>query len=132
MWTAIAGIANDKPARPTETVPTVVLLREVLQFATLRGAVNYLRNSPRGVPNNFILSQPGAGLVSIEMTTSHFTALSVAMGEVAHSNTLSLDQMMEDTDPNSKSGSDNSTGRLIAMLSYLRGHRPAFETFMWS
>jgi len=129
MWTAIAGIANDAPAHPTETVPTVVLLREVLQFSTLRGAVNYLRNSPRGVPNNFILSQPGAGLVSIEMTTSHFTALSVAMGEVAHSNTLSLDQMMEDTDPNSKSGSDNSTGRLIAMLSYLREHRPAFETF---
>ena len=129
LWTAIAGIKNDTPTRPTETVPTVVLLREVLQFTTLDKAVDYLRNSPRSVPNNFILSQPGAGLVSIEMTPSHFTALHVTMGEVAHSNTLSLDQMMEDTDPVRKSGADNSTGRLVAMLSYLKQHRPAFEAF---
>jgi hypothetical protein len=99
MWTAISGAPNDPIAHPTETVPTVVLIREALQFTTLDGAVEYLRNSPRGVPNNFILSQPGAGLVNIEFTTTRFTALSVPMGEVAHSNTLSLDQMMEDTDP---------------------------------
>ena len=96
MWTAISGIANDGPTVPAyETVPTVVLLREVLQFSKLDKAVEYLRNSPRGIPNNFILSQPGAGLVSIEMTPSHFTALSVSMGEVAHSNTMNLDQLME-------------------------------------
>ena len=56
-------------------------------------------------------------------------ALSVPMGEVAHSNTLSLDQMMEDTDPIHTTGADNSTGRLVAMLSYLREHRSAFEAF---
>lgn len=129
MWTAIAGMPNDVPERPTETVPTVVLIREVLQFTKLTEAVDYLRNSPRGVPNNFILAQPGAGLVSIEMTCSHFTALHVDTGEVAHSNTLSLDQMMEDTDPVRISGADNSTGRLVAMLSYLHKHRAAFEAF---
>ena len=129
MWTAIAGIQNDLPPRPTETVPTVVLIREALQFSTLDKAVGYLRSSPRGGPNNFILSQPGAGLVSIEMTHSRFTALHVTMGEVAHSNTMNLDQMMEDTDPIHVSGADNSTGRLIAMRSYLREHRQEFEAF---
>jgi hypothetical protein len=127
MWTAIGF--NDPPAYPTETVPTCVLLREVLQFTTLDGAVEYLRKSPRGVPNNFILSQPGAGLVSIEMSATHFTALHVDAGEVAHSNTMSLDQMMEDTDSVRYSGADNSTGRLVAMLAYLRDHRSAFEAF---
>ena len=63
LWTAIGS--SDRPSHPTETVPTVVLLREILQFATLDGAVDYLRNAPRGVPNNFILSQPGAGLVNV-------------------------------------------------------------------
>lgn len=127
LWTAIGF--DDVPTSPTETVPTVVLLREVLQFSTLDEAVAYLRTSPRSVANNFILSQPGAGLVSIEMSASHFTALRVTMGEVAHSNTMSLDQMMEDTDPVHTSGADNSTGRLVAMLAYLRDHRPAFESF---
>ena len=32
LWTAIGN--SDRPSHPTETVPTVVLLREVLQFAT--------------------------------------------------------------------------------------------------
>ena len=129
LWTAISGAPNDPIAHPTETVPSVVLLREVLQFTTLGGAVDYLRSSPRGVPNNFILSQPGAGLVNIEMTTTRFTALSVPMGEVVHSNTLSLDQMMMDTDPIHINGADNSTGRLVAMLAYMREHRSAFEAF---
>jgi hypothetical protein len=132
LWTAIAF--NDVPARPTETVPTVVLIREVLQFTTLDGAVAYLRETPRSVPNNFILvrfqraqhttcarravassltywlccqSQPGVGVVSIEMSATHFTALHVTTGEVAHSNTENLDQIMEDADPIRYSGADN-------------------------
>ena len=80
MWTAISGAPNDPVAHPTETVPTVVLLREALQFSTLDGAVAYLRSSPRGVPNNFILSQPGAGLVNIEMTTTRFTVRNSLQG----------------------------------------------------
>ena len=32
LWTAIGN--SDRPSHPTETVPTVVLLREVLQFAS--------------------------------------------------------------------------------------------------
>ena len=57
------------------------------------------------------------------MTTTRFTALSA----VAHSNTLSLDQMMGDTDPIHTAGADNSTGRLVAMLAYLHEHRPALD-----
>ena len=34
LWTAIGN--SDRPSHPTETVPTVVLLREVLQFATVK------------------------------------------------------------------------------------------------
>lgn len=63
LWTAIAF--KDTPVRPTETVPTVVLLREVLQFTTLDGAVAYLRDTPRSVPNNFILvSSPPSGWIA--------------------------------------------------------------------
>ena len=56
-------------------------------------------------------SQPGVGVVSIEMSATHFTALHVTTGEVAHSNTDNLDQIMEDADPIRYSGADNRSAR---------------------
>ena len=57
-------------------------------------------------------SQPGVGVVSIEMSATHFTALHVTTGEVVHSNTDNLDQIMEDSDPIHYSGADNRSAHL--------------------
>eukprot|EP01138_Halocafeteria_seosinensis_P011896 gb/GECG01012158.1/.p1 GENE.gb/GECG01012158.1/~~gb/GECG01012158.1/.p1 ORF type:complete len:410 (+),score=49.37 gb/GECG01012158.1/:1-1230(+) len=77
-----------------EGVPTCVLLREVLKFGKIEDAVDYLRSTPRTVPNNFLLSQCGYGANNIECSPTHFTEVRVARGDVTHANGIIFDEEM--------------------------------------
>eukprot|EP00405_Crypthecodinium_cohnii_P025501 CAMPEP_0206490326 /NCGR_PEP_ID=MMETSP0324_2-20121206/43966_1 /ASSEMBLY_ACC=CAM_ASM_000836 /TAXON_ID=2866 /ORGANISM="Crypthecodinium cohnii, Strain Seligo" /LENGTH=357 /DNA_ID=CAMNT_0053970569 /DNA_START=179 /DNA_END=1252 /DNA_ORIENTATION=- len=78
-------------------VPTNVLIREMLTRPTLESALEYLQGVPRAIANNFILTDVHR-TVNVEVSPSHFTALTVNKGFVVHTNHIIFDQEMQDHD----------------------------------
>ena len=66
LWMAIDN--NER----SPGVPTNVLIREVLRFDAMKPAVNYLENTPRTLPNNYLLSHPTEGICNIECSPTSF------------------------------------------------------------
>lgn len=78
-------------------VPTTVLIREMVAQPSLEAALRLLRQAPRMVPNSFILTDPTT-VVNVEVSPSHFTALSLERGYVVHTNHVLFDQRMKAAD----------------------------------
>ena len=66
-------------------VPTNILIREALCRKTLSEAVSYLEETPRCIPNNFLLAHREEGICNVELFPD--VALKSSRGEVAvHAN----------------------------------------------
>lgn len=99
-------------------VPTNVLIREMLAQASLDSAIQFLAHTPRMIPNNFILTDTSK-VVNVELSSSHFTPLSLSQGFVVHTNHLLFDQAMQDHDVGN---AQTSVQRYKAMRALVRHH----------
>jgi len=80
-------------------LPTGIILRELMSKTTVAEAVSWLKNVPLLICNQFLLSSPDEGIVSVEACPNH-RSVSVQMktGEVFYTNHVLFDQYLASKD----------------------------------
>lgn len=79
-------------------VPTTALIRETLTKKSLTEAVSFLKDTPRAVPNNYILAQRHNGAVNIECTPTRFIEKPVSNTTFCHANHIITDKDLKNQD----------------------------------
>jgi len=76
---------------------TCVLIRELLRRASVSDALDFLRRTPRAVPNHFFLADPAEGLASVEYSSS-WVSIRRSRDWLVHANHIVNDDAMSPRD----------------------------------
>jgi isopenicillin-N N-acyltransferase-like protein len=101
-------------------LPTNILIRETLLRTTLESAVEYIKKTPKTVPNSYILAHPEDGICSIECSATYFSAVK-GNNKVYHANHI-LDKNMALKDQKIDDPASSTLSRFKAMRSLIDKH----------
>jgi len=98
-------------------VPTTAIIRELLTKQTLSSAMEFLKNTPLAVPNNFILAQEGCGGINVECTPSRIVTKELQIDSFCHANHFLTDSELIKSDIGVKRPDSTSLTRQSEMES---------------
>lgn len=98
-------------------LPTNILIREALNYTTLKSAVEYIEKSPKTVPNSYLLAHPEDGICSIECSTSFFCPV-YSNDVIYHANNI-VDKKMAINDKKLDDPASSTISRFQAMGSLI-------------
>lgn len=98
-------------------LPTNILIREALRHTTLESAIEYIKKTPKPVPNSYLLAHPEGGICSIECSANFFCP--VYSDDTAYHANHILDEKMAIDDKKKDDPACSTISRFHAMGSLI-------------